>query len=80
MFEFPIFKAFINHDLILGLPRKVFMFIWIIGGYAVLASGALYFLVVCLVLHYACYIVTKYVDVNFVEIFVQYFTSEDRRS
>ena len=78
MSKFPVVKAFIVHDLISGIPRKVFMAIWTVGLFVALGAGQIYFIVVCGMVHYICYLLTKHFDVNFIEIFIIYFTSDER--
>lgn len=77
MEEFPVYKAFVSRDLVFGVPRMVFMIIYALSFYVVMAAGQFWFIVITFVSHLVCYVLTKYVDPNFIEILMSYVVTED---
>lgn len=77
MDRFPIYRALIIPDLKAGIPAWLFSMIWLGGLAVIIGASQYYFAVICLLVHFLCRVLVKYVDVYFFEVIAAYIT-EDR--
>lgn len=69
---FHVFRSINSLDLRFGIPAWCANGLWFVGFIISVIGGQYYFLVVCLALHFILLMLTKNVDVHFLDIIKSY--------